>query len=92
MWFKLWPVVPLQLCPPISNAAQDCIAVDDDSVVPPVSKKRKVVNEDYVNEADELYDSVWIQVYGATLKSSDKLILLKGNEINDELLMLCKRC
>ena len=55
-------------------------------MVPPVSKKRKVVNEDYVNEADELYDSGWIRVYGATLKSSDKLILLKGNEINDRVI------
>ena len=39
-----------------------------------------------MNEADELYDSGWIRVHGATLKSSDKLILLKGNEINDRVI------
>ena len=70
------------VAPSTSNTVHDSIAVDDDSVVPPVSKKQRVVNE-----ADELNDdSVWITVHGATLKSSDKLMLLKGNEINDRVI------
>ena len=51
-------------------------------MVPPASKKRRVMNE-----ADELNDdSVWIRIHGATLKSSDKSILLKGYEINDRVI------
>jgi len=56
-----------------------------------VSKKCRVVNEDYVNEvneANELNDSVWIQIHGATLKSSDNLMLLS---LMTELLILCKK-
>ena len=49
-------------------------------MVPPESKKRRVVNENHVNGADELYDGVWILVYDAMLKNSDKLMLLMGNE------------
>ena len=50
------------------------------------SKKRKVVNEDHVNEGGEINDAVWIRVYGSLLMNSDKLMLLLGNELDDRII------
>jgi len=70
---------------PINNAgihsSKDVVAVNDDSVVEPDSKKRKV-DDDHVNEGGEI-NGDWIRVHGSLLKASDKLMLLMGNELND---------
>ena len=50
------------------------------------SKKRKVVDEDHVNEGDEINYGVWIQVRGSLLKNSDKSLLLLGNELNERVI------
>ena len=50
------------------------------------SKKRKVVDEDHVNEGGEINDGVWIRVHGSLLKNSDKLMLLLGNELDDRVI------
>ena len=69
-----------------SHSNKDVVAIDGDSVVVSDSNKRKVVDEDHVNEGGEINDGVWIQVHGSLLKNSDKLMLLLDNELDDRVI------
>ena len=39
-----------------------------------------------VNDEGEVNDDLWLRIYNMSLKSSEKLLLLGGDEVNDKLI------
>ena len=63
-----------------AGSSKDMVVISDDSVMMSDNKKRKVDDNDDVNETD---DGNWIRVQGMLLKNSDKSFLLMGNKLNN---------
>lgn len=67
-----------------NNSSSQDVVVISDGVSGTSDNGRR--SQDDVNDGGEINDDLWLRIYNVSLKSSEKLLLLGGDELNDKLI------